>query len=404
MRNKSILSMSIIAAAALALSGCSASGGGGPATGTPIPVASISGLTFFPEASAAAKAVFDDFNQGGGLNGQPIEYTVLDDKTNPADSATAAKSALSSGAVAMVGSASLLDCAVNHKTWEDNNMISIQGTGVDLFCFTTPNVAAANAGPFFDEYAALYYASETLGFKNICALQVTDDPVAIATIMSVVDAWSGVTGEKLAYADNSLQRGQTSYAANIANLQDKNCDSLFINETGPAVAAILADASNQGVSLPVVTLTSAYSKEFASQVSYPGDIYLPAEFSPFTDEADASNDDWRKVMDAYGVPQTSFAQGGYLAAKYFIEILKSVKGDITRDTVTAAAKEMTAPIDTKGMSGNGWIFGSGESHQANTSVWTVAVKSGSGAWSSIGPWVTGEEMGWKNSFLQLPAQ
>ena len=126
----------VAAVSALILSGCSSADGGGgdgagsPATGEPIVVAGLSGLTFFPEAPQAVQAVFDDYNDAGGFNGQPIEYTVYDNKTDPAASATAAKDALDSGAVALVGSSSLLDCAVNHTTWEDNNIVSLQGTGV----------------------------------------------------------------------------------------------------------------------------------------------------------------------------------------------------------------------------------------------------------------------------------
>lgn len=402
-KTKLLTVVGIAAAIGLVLSGCASNAEPAPANGEPINVASISGLTFFPEASQAAKAVFDEFNASGGLDGRPIEYTVLDDKTNPADSATAAKDALASGAVAMVGSASLLDCAVNHQTWEENDIISIQGTAVDLFCFTTPNIAAANTGPFFDEYASLYYGSEVLKFKNICALQVTDDPVAIATIMKVVDAWSANTGQKLSYVDNSLTRGQTSYASNLSMIKSQNCDALFINETGAAIAMMLAEATNQGVNLPVLTLTSAYAKEFAAAVGYSNDIYVPAEFSPFTDATDKSNDAWRTLMEKSGVPQTSFAQGGYLAAKYFIDILKTVEGDITRESVTAAAKAMTEGISSDGMTGNPWVFGDASRHMANTSVWPVMVKGGSQEWTSIGPWITGKEMGWEDSFLEIPA-
>ena len=85
----------VIAAGAIVLSGCTAdSPGSTPATGEPIVVAALSGLTFFPEAPQAVQAVFDDYNDAGGFDGQPIEYTVFDDKTDPAASSTAAKDAL----------------------------------------------------------------------------------------------------------------------------------------------------------------------------------------------------------------------------------------------------------------------------------------------------------------------
>jgi len=66
----------VIAVAALALAGC-AGGDGAGGDGAPIVVGSvntISGPATFPEASQAAAAVFDAFNEEGGLDGRTIEY------------------------------------------------------------------------------------------------------------------------------------------------------------------------------------------------------------------------------------------------------------------------------------------------------------------------------------------
>ena len=386
----------VIAAGALVLSGCSTTTSGGsatPASGTPIKVAALSGLTFFPEAPQAVKAVFDDYNKAGGFHGQPLEYTVYDDKTDPAVSATAAKDALGSGAVALVGSSSLLDCAVNHKTWEDNNIVSLQGTGVDPFCFTTSNIAPANDGPYFDAYATLYDGSETLKYKNICAEVVPDNPAGQAAYQGAIDAWSKKTGKKLVYSDFSLVRGQASYAGNVAALKSHNCGAVVITEVGAAVTAFIGEAANQGLNVPFLVLTSCYSDQFATGISYGADIHLPAEFSPFTDPTDKSNTDWAKVMDAHNVPKTSFAQGGYLAAKYFIGILGTIKGKVTRDSFTAAAKAMKTPI-TNPMVATPWLFGPGDTHQANKSAWPVEIKKNTSAWTSLGPWLKGDTIGW----------
>ena len=403
MKTKLLAVASIAAASALILSGCTSadSGGGGstssPATGDPIVVAGLSGLTFFPEAPEAVQAVFDDYNAAGGFNGQPLEYTVYDDKTDPAASATAAKDALDSGAVALVGSSSLLDCAVNHTTWEDNNIVSLQGTGVDSFCFGTPNIAPANTGPYFDMAATLYDGSENLDYENICVLLVADDEVGKANYYDVIANWEDATGNKISYVDDTLVRGQASYAANISNLKSEECDAIAANEVGVADAAIIAEASNQGLSLPFLLLTSAYSDEFAASVSYAGPISLPAEFAPFTDPEDTTTTEWRAVMDAHGVPATSFAQGGFLAAQYFITILETIDGDVTRDSFTEAARAMTEPYTGvgSGMTGTEWIFGEGESHQPNASAWPLIIEPNTQTWVSVGPWLTGDEIGFK---------
>jgi branched-chain amino acid transport system substrate-binding protein len=396
MNKKFLVAVGAVAASALMLAGCTPGDAPeNPATGEPIPVAGLSGLTFFPEAPQAVQAVFDDYNAAGGLDGRPLEYTVYDDKTDPAASSTAAKDALDSGAIALVGSSSLLDCAVNNKTWVDNNIVSIQGTGVDPFCFATPNIAAANTGPHFDLQATLYNGSEVLGYENICLLLVIDDPVGKAAYYHAVDGWEAATGNTISYVDDTLVRGQASYAANISNLKNATCDAIAVNEVGVADAAIIAEATNQGVSLPFLVLTSAYSDEFAASVNYAGEISLPAEFAPYTDPNDTTTVEWKAVMDAHGVPATSFAQGGFLAAQYFITILESIEGDITRDSFTEAAKAMTEPYAGVGseMTGTPWVFGPGEAHQPNAATWLMVIEPNTQSWVSKGPWVTGDEIG-----------
>lgn len=399
--NKKVFAVAGVAAvSALILTACAGGtteGGDTAATGTPIVVAGLSGLTFFPEAPEAVKAVFDEYNAAGGLNGQPLEYTVYDDKTDPAASATAAKDALASGAVALVGSSSLLDCAVNHTTWEDNNIVSLQGTGVDSFCFGTPNVAPANTGPYFDMAATLYDGSENLGYKNICSLLVTDDAVGKANYEDVIANWEAKTGSKMSYVDDTLVRGQASYAANISNLKSATCDAVLINEVGVADAAAIAEMTNQGLSLPVLLLTSAYSDEFAASLSYAGAVSLPAEFAPYTDPNDTTTTEWKALMEQYNVPATSFAQGGYLAAQYFITIAETIDGEVTRDSFTAAAKAMTEPYAGvgSGMTGTPWVFGPGETHQPNAAAWPLIIKPNEQSWTSVGPWLTGDTIGFK---------
>jgi branched-chain amino acid transport system substrate-binding protein len=394
-RTKIGAAAALAATSALVLAGCSGASGGSEtaATGDPITVAAISTLTFFPEAPQAVQAVFDDYNEKGGLNGRPLQYTVFDDKNDPAASATAAKDALDGGAVALVGSSSLIDCSVNHKTWEDTGIISIQGTGVDPYCFSTPNVAAANDGPYFDYYATLMLGSEQ-GFKHICTMYTFDDAASKSAYEQAVAAWTAKTGDKLSYTDGSLTRGQASFAGNIAALKDQNCDAIAATDAGAGVTSMIGEAANQGLTLPWLVLTSCYSDEFAAGISYPADIFLPAEFSPYTDPNDTSNEDWIKLMDDKGVSKSSFAQGGYLAAKYFISILESIKGDVTVDSVTAAAKAMSTPVNNP-MSKTPWIFGDGDSHQANTSTWAMKIEANSSEWTSLGPWFEGD--GWVNT-------
>ncbi|MGQ2914680.1 ABC transporter substrate-binding protein [Microbacterium aurantiacum] len=391
-----VVGAAMAVAATLTLTACSADAGGDTPTaadGEPIVVSAVSSLAFFPEAPEAVQAVFDDYNAAGGLGGRPLQYEVLDDKVDPAASATAAQDVISSDAVALVGGSSLLDCQINGATWAENGIVSIQGTGVDPYCFASANIAPTNTGPYFDSFAALTYGSEELGYEAICAVYTPDSPAIQSAFEQAFTQWSDATGKELAYVDDTLTRGQPSYAGNVSNLKSQGCDAILEGDTGDSVLKFLGEASNQGISLPVLALTSSFSDPFAQGSTYQGQIHIPAEFAPYFDDSIDGVAEWAETMDEHGVAKTSFAQGGYLAAQYFISILESIDGDVTRESFTEAAKGMTEPIDSP-MAQAEWIFGEGDAHQPNDTAYPVVLEPGSGAWTALGPLLDGAELGW----------
>ena len=323
----------------------------------------------------------------------PIEYTVYDDKTDPAASATAAQDALSSGAVALVGGSSLLDCAVNHTTWEENGIVSIQGTGVDPYCFATPNIAPTNTGPFFDTFASLYYGSEELGFENICAVMVPDEAASKAAYEQAIarmerrDGQGALVPRHLARSrpgELCRQRLQPQERGLRCHLHERGrgCRHRPARrgvESGHLAAVPRADLLLLG---PVRGIRGVRRRHLP-----------PAEWAPYGDTSIDGVEDWAAAMDAHSVPKTSFAQGGYLAAKYFIDILESIDGDITRESFTAAAKGMTEEIPSP-MAQAPYIFGDADFHQPNNTAYPVVLKAGTNEWESLGPLLEGDDLGW----------
>ncbi len=396
---RTIAIAAITASSALVLAGCSGStGSGSTATGDPIVVASVnalSGAATFPEASAAAQAVFDEFNAAGGLNGRPIQYTALDDKGDPSAASSAARDAVeSTNAVALVGSASLLDCEVNSGYYEKNGIVSVQGTGVDPFCFSTPNISPTNAGPYLDTQLTLSYGSQTLGLKKICGLLEIAGSTR-AAYQAAFDAWTKATGQDFAMLDDTVPYGGSDYTPYVIKAKEAGCDAIYSNGVEPDAAGVLKAAEAQGMNdMTFLFLTSAYSAQFADAATFVGKgVYVPAEFAPYTDSSNAANSDWSALMQKHDVPLTSFAQGGYLAATHFIEMLKSMTGDITRETVTAAFKAQSTGYENA-MAGTPWLFGPGSSHSSNTAGWPIVIKPGETTWSNAAStWVTAASFG-----------
>ncbi len=367
-----------VAAAALILSGCAGGEGGGEGGSIVVgSVNTISGPATFPEASQAAAAVFDAFNEAGGLDGTTIEYKTLDDKGDPATATASARELVGSdGAVALVGSASLLECEINAKYYEQEGILSMPGIGVDTGCFNSDSISPANVGPFNDMTLTLQYGSEVLGLDDICILLEIAGSTR-PTYQAAIDKWTEITGKEPKYIDDTVPYGASDYTPYIVKAREQGCKALAVNPIEPDAIGQVKAANAQGWDdVTFLYLTSVYSENFAAAIdNAAAGIYVPAEFYPFTEENEI-NKDWRELMTENDIPLTSFSQGGYLAATYFIEVLKTIDGDITRESVTEALKNME-PIENP-MVGTPYAFGT-----ENTSGWPIVLKSGTNAWEQV---------------------
>ncbi len=105
--------------------------------------------------------------------------------------------------VALAGGASLLDCAVNAATYNRNDVLDVQGVGVDPLCFNAPSIAPVNVGPYTLTTVMLDYAMKNLGAKKLCAffLVIGGTQEAYA---NAVSSWEEASGNKIALIDMTL--------------------------------------------------------------------------------------------------------------------------------------------------------------------------------------------------------
>lgn len=373
--------LALVLAGLLALSSCRGAESAG--TDEPIVVGSVnslSGAATFPEASEAAAAVFDAVNEDGGIDGREIEYKALDDKGDPTDASSAAREIVQSdGAVAMVGSGSLIECEINADYYEQQEILSMPGIGVDPECFDNPNIAPVNVGPFHDMTLSLLYGSEVLELDNICALlEIAGN--TLPAYKAAIEKWSEITGKELTYTDASVPYGGSDYTSYIVKARQADCDAIVSNPVEPDSIGHLKAAHSQGWDdVTWLLLTSVYTKKYADAISHAGNgVYLPAEFYPFTDPDSSENEEWYRMMTANDIPLTAFSQGGFLAAKFFVEVLEGMDGDITRESVTEALHTMD-PVENP-MLGDSYEFGEGDEHPGGTSGWPVKLESGTNEW------------------------
>ena len=219
---KSALLSGVFAAIGIgALTGGAAAAGPTCANGT-IKVGAVSTITGpadFSEVPKATQAAFDAVNAAGGINGCKIEYTIADDKADPAVAAQAARDLIDNKeAVALV--------------------LSVQGLGVDAACFSSPSVAPVNVGPFTLSTAMGYYATNVLKSQKFCAFFIIIGGTQEAYKKGIED-WEKITGQKVHLLDLTLpfQGDLTPY---VIKARDAGCDTVLTNQVEPQVVQLMA--------------------------------------------------------------------------------------------------------------------------------------------------------------------
>lgn len=383
--------IALAAAAVLALAGCGGDddGGGGSAScdgsikvGS---VSTLSGAATFPDVPNAAKAVFDQANAKGGVKGCKIDYDMQDDKGDPQVATQAARDLVQNqGVVALVGSGSLLDCEVNGAFYRQQQISAIQGLGVDGACWSQQAISPVNVGPFVLSTAMLYYASQTLKDRRICPFFIIIAGTKGA-YQQAVDDWTKLTGMKPALVDFTVP-AQGDYTPYVLRARDAGCDAVLTNLTEPQIVPWMKAVERQRVKgIDWLFLAPGYTEQVAKALgSLDVDLYAGTEWEPFTDADSPANAGWRKAMTAARRPLTAFSQGGYEAATVFLEVLRGIDGEINRESVTKALREMK-PIDTP-LTGTPYVFGPGDRHASNRA--TKIMKLEGGAWKVVTPdWV-----------------
>ncbi|PPK66449.1 ABC transporter substrate-binding protein [Actinokineospora auranticolor] len=351
-----------------------------------IKIGAIAGLTgnfITEEVVKTAQRVFDDANEQGGINGKKIEFIVKDDAGDPKRTAQVARELADAKVVAMTASGSFTDCDVNDAYYRQQKISSIMAVGASPKCYQSPNIAPVNVGPFTLITAELMFASETLKNERICNFTVML-PGSEEAVNNALGQWSKITGKQLVVNDTAVQQSGdlTPY---LLRAKQERCDAILFNPGEQMVVPFLKAAQTQGMSdVDFLLLAPAYTESVAKAIGDLGlKVYAGSEFEPFTAESDA-NRPWKDAVTRAKASPTAFSQGGYLAARFMVDVLKTIKGDVTRESVNEALKNM-APISDP-MVGTPFVFGQGDRHAPNQASKMVELKDS--AWSPIGDFIT----------------
>lgn len=387
-RTRTLSLVSLTAVAGLLLSGCAPEGGGGADTGEPIRIGAVSSLTGpapFPDVPGAAQAVFDRVNAEGGIGGRMIEYLSEDDGADPAKAAQAARRLVEEdGVVALVGSASLVECSANAALYAQRDVVSVMGTGIEPSCFESSNIVPVNNGTIQGYASLLYFAADELGAERICPV-ILKSPGLTEPYLELIERWQEDTGITAALVDTSVTLGDDPTPAILA-VRDAGCDAVIFNPTEPEAVSFMRVVQQQGLldSADWLVLANVYTESAFDALQQQGTLglYANSEFLPFLSDEPAL-DGWRTALTGADVPLTSLSQGGYVSAEILVEVLRGIEGEITRESVTAAlrgAGEIAHPL-----MGMPFVFSDAAAHNPNRASKMVQAKEG--GWETVSDWV-----------------
>jgi branched-chain amino acid transport system substrate-binding protein len=352
---------------------------GEKASGEPIKLGALATKqpgTDFSEIPRMAEAYFKCVNDNGGINGRPVELIQETEQTDPAQAAAAAKKLVETEKVAgIVGNTSIIECAVNHKYYEANGYYVI-GSGISPECYGTPNYAAVNMGPRHSVTGATQYL-------------IREGVDKLVLIQSKVPGTEYIEGGFLALAK---QEGiPTESLAEAPPIQDANSVALkvvqaagdnggvVINFTPPEALKILQAAQQQGLqdrvkwacSTPCNTdfLADALGTTFDDKLGVNAEMSLVSIDAPDTNL-------YKKVLKDYApdIPLGSFSQFGFLEARIATEAMLDIEGEITKESVNEAFKNMKG-FETDLLC-KPWYYGDGPLHIPNNTDITVTPKEG----------------------------
>jgi branched-chain amino acid transport system substrate-binding protein len=184
--------------------------------------------------------------------GIPIEFIIVDTKSDKAETALATSRAISDGAVALLGTASSgFTIAMNEVAAEkgiptvtnfSTNPLVTQGrTTAFRSCFTDPYQGAALAK----------FAIEDLGAKTAVLLVdiSTDYPVGVANYFRT--SWNELSGDpKTLLGYYSIMLGDRDFTAQLTAIKELNPDVVIVPDDYAEVGLILKQARELGMTQP----------------------------------------------------------------------------------------------------------------------------------------------------------
>ncbi len=293
-------------------------------------------------------------NDKGGVLGKKVEVVVVDDASNPKDSALAAQKLISQGLKEVIASYGSSVTAPAADLYDANKVVSV-GYGC-----TAVRLTMDKQRPYFfrtagrDDTQSEFFAKfavETLGAKTIAVMHDNQDygkgvaEDAIRFLQPYVDAGK----VKVVYYD-AVTPGESDYSAVVSQIKALNPDVWFYTAYYSEAALLLKQGREAGVTSLFVGNNSVPTPEFekiAGANIIAGSIHLNEPMPQFLAFPES-----KAFLDAYKAKYNELP--GSIWAVYAADALNALvaaigkAGSTDPDKVAAAMRSMT---DATGITG-----------------------------------------------------
>jgi branched-chain amino acid transport system substrate-binding protein len=293
-------------------------------------------------------------NKKGGVLGKPVEIVVVDDASNPKDSALAAQKIIAQGLKQVIGSYGSSVTAPAADLYDANKVVSV-GYGC-----TAVRLTMEKQRPYFfrtsgrdDTQSEFFvkFVTEVLKAKRIAIMHDNQDygKGVAEDAMKFMQPFIDSKQVEIVYYD-AITPGESDYSAVVSQIKSINPDVWFFTAYYPEAALLLKQAREAGVTSTFVGNNAVPTPEFekiAGVDVIKGSMHLNEPMPQFLEYPES-----KEFLDAYQAKYNELP--GSIWAVYAADGLNALAAAISKagstdpDKVASTMRTMT---DVKGITG-----------------------------------------------------
>jgi branched-chain amino acid transport system substrate-binding protein len=289
-----------------------------------------------PQDGQAFQAYIDNWNAHGGYKGHPIQLINLDGQFNPAIVRANSRTLVDEkDVIAIAHDYDTLDCLLNNSYYQQAN-IAVLGGGTGCY------IPGTNFPPYRTPGTMGLAVLAQFGFDSGAEKVALQTPSFIqpllATLQSSVDT---TKGELIVPPFTPITPTAADFDGFIAEAKSAGATAVISLVQTDQASVILQEANRNGFGpkdgIKWLFGPTQYVPGLADELD---GAYVFSYGYPWTSENPEAKAA-RKLLKGKVDVLDGFAQQGYQAAGEFQQVLKSVKGPVTRESFLAAARRAT---------------------------------------------------------------